>query len=80
VDGTLTALSLDGNTVVKIFHMGSSAHALAIGDGFVWVGNGSSRTVTPINTSTLEEGRAIRVPVTPDALAEGGGTLWVSHP
>ncbi len=49
---------------------------VAAGAGFVWVGNLDDRSLSRIDPATNEQG-AIRLEVTPDAVAADGAAAWV---
>ena len=59
--------------------VGPGPQTLAVSAGQVLVGNFSNSTVTPINASTLQPGKAVPIPLNPTAMAvaPSGATTYV---
>ncbi len=76
---TVSWISAETNTVVKVIHVGAGPTAVACGYGSVWVTNAGDRTATRIDANTGEVvADAIATNAVGAGIAIGGGLVWVT--
>ena len=73
---SVAVIDADTNRVVRSVTVGDRPGPVAVGTGYVWVGNLDDRSLTRIDPATYErESRTLDL--TPDAVTAGAGAAWV---
>lgn len=75
--GAMVATILTGDPEAET-DLHSDPHAVAGGDGIMWVAQASARSLAGIDPATGVITAVVALPVTPYALAVDGDTLWVT--
>ena len=76
---TVSWISPQTNTQVRLIQVGAGPTAVACGFGSVWVTNADDRTVTRINANTGDANKkAIRTNAVGADITVGGGLVWVT--
>jgi YVTN family beta-propeller protein len=66
------------NAIVETIRVGDGPHAIAAGDGSVWVANRRSESVSRIDPRRNRVAATIRLGGTPEAIAVAHGRVWVT--
>jgi serine/threonine protein kinase len=81
LNGVVGSVQLGHQSGISIFGSGgATTHAVAVGDGAVWVANGGDGTLMRIDPARNTVVKTIQVGKGVDGVAVGDGYVWVSRP
>ena len=75
---SVAVIDVDTNGIVRSVPVGTRPGPVAVGAGYVWVGNLDDRSLSRIAPDTYEH-KLTRLDATPDAVAAGGAWAWVMN-
>ena len=69
----------ESNSVTGSIPVGIRPSAVAVGEGFVWVGNNDDRTLSKIDPTTRTVQKNIGLQYTATGVATGAGAVWLAN-
>lgn len=75
---SVAVIDVDTNGIVRSVPVSTRPGPVAVGAGYVWVGNLDDRSLSRIAPDTYEH-KLTRLDATPDAVAAGGAWAWVMN-
>ncbi len=67
------------STIVGDIAVGVAPGPVAVGNGYVWVGNANDRTITKVDPRSDTAVATFGLPSAPVTLAAGAGTVWIGN-
>jgi YVTN family beta-propeller protein len=74
---SVAVIDPETNTIVDEIAVGGKPSGLAVGEGFVWVGNHDNDTLLQIDPRSLDVVRTTGLGATPTDVEVGAGSVWV---